>query len=279
MHEKPALLMVLLCAAFSAAQTSISGNLDGKTLDSTGNPYTVEADIIVSKAKTLIINEGCVLLFKPFTGLTVKGDLSVTGTPAHPVVFTSINDSLYNKASTQAANAFDWNGIMVSWEAGSVTFKSPCVRYSTYGIKSQKPDITITQGIFKQNGQFHLTIKDKIMPVPETEPYSYAGEQPKPTVVLVPAATRPPISHTKKIVRYSLLGVGIVGTGLGIVLSVNANSAHSNWMHIENEVNPLPPPGEYARRQSKFNGLFAGAIITDILGGGGLIGFGATFVF
>ena len=278
MRKTRSLSLILAVASIAAAQTSISGNLGGMTLDPNGNPFIVEKEITVPKGKTLTIKEGTILLFKPFTGLTVYGNCSVLGSPANPVVFTSINDSVFNKMSTQEVSAFDWNGIVVGRESGDVLFKYVNVRYATNGIKSQNPDIMIQQGVFKENGQFHLRINDKIEPVEDNEPFSF-NENKKIDTPAAAAPAKPAQRRTIKIVRYSLLGAGAAAGVAGIILSTDASGKYSHWKDIETETDPLPPRGEYEKRQKAFNAAFAGAIITDIISGLGLAGFGVTFLF
>lgn len=270
-------LILAVCAAAACAQTPINGNAGGMTLDSSGSPFVVEKELTVPRGKTLTVKEGCVLLFKQFAGLTIKGNCFVNGTPAHPVVFTSINDSVYNKTSTQESNPFDWNGITVTGESSDVLFKYVNVRYSTFGIKSQNPDMMILQGLFAQNGQFHFTVNDKIQTIAENQPFSYnenrkIPEQPAP-------AAKAPLSRQRKILRFGLLGAGAAGAITGIILSANAASKYSHWKDISSQTNPLPPPGEYEKRRDAFHGALTGAIITDIIGVLGLAGFGLTFVF
>lgn len=261
--------------AVAGAQTTISGNIGDMVLDSSGNPFIVEKDITVPKGKSFTIKEGCALLFKPFTGLIIQGNCSANGTKEHPVIFTSINDSIYNKTSTQPANAFDWNGITVAKGSGNAAFNFIDVRFSVYGIKSQNPDILILQSTFKQNGQFHFTINEKIQTVQDNQPFSYNENRQTKTK----SPVKPERSHGFRIVRYSLLGVGAAGSIAGIIMSINASSNYSNWKHIEQETNPLPPPGEYEKRRDKFHSAFTGALILDILGGLSLGGFGVTFLF
>ena len=203
----------------------------------------------------------------------------MNGTQEHPVVFTSINDSTYNKASTQASNTFDWNGISVDKESRDVRFNYVTVCFSTYGIKSQNPGIMISQGVFKQNGQFHFTVNDKIEAVQDGQPFSYNenGERLK-AAVSGPSSQQKPFFHQKG-VRIGLLGVGGAGAIAGAILSINAAQKYSHWKDIENETNPLPPVGEYEKRQDAYTSAFTGALITDIIAGLALGGFGLTFVF
>ena len=280
-------LLLAAYAATVAAQTTLSGPLSGMILDSTGNPFIVEKEIVVPKGKSLTINPGCILLFKPFSGLTVNGNCSVLGTSEHPVVFTSANDSAYNKASTQPPNPFDWNGIVVARESGEVVFNYVKVRFSVFGIKSQNPDILISQGIFKQNGQFHFTVNDQIESVQDDLPFSYKGQhaaaavpQPQASAHPLVKKSKPSISPTRAIVRYSLLGVGVAGSVVGMILSLSANTKYSDLKELADvKAHGLPAPGVFPNKRDSYNATKNGAIITDLLGGLGFIGFGLTFVF
>jgi hypothetical protein len=181
--------------------------------------------------------------------------------------------------STQEVSAFDWNCIVVGRESGDVLFKYVNVRYATNGIKSQNPDIMIQQGVFKENGQFHLRINDKIEPVADNQPFSFNENKKIETSAAAPTAAKGEKPRTFKIVRYSLLGVGAAAGVVGIVLSTDASGKYSRWKDIETETDPLPPRDEYEKRQKAFNSAFAGAVITDVISGIGLAGFGVTFAF
>ncbi|MBN2038391.1 MAG: hypothetical protein JW768_16745 [Chitinispirillaceae bacterium] len=271
---------ILTIAAFIAsayAQTTISGDLGNMTLDSAGNPFIVEKDITVPRGKSLTIKEGCALIFKQFTGLTILGGCTVDGTKEHPVVFTSINDAIYNKTTAQEAGAFDWNGITVQKKSGPVVLNCIDVRYSVYGIKSQNPGIVIRQSTFNQNGQFHFTVNEKIQPVQENQPYSYNDSPQAQTADATPAKTEKP--GNIKIIRYGLLGVGSAAAIAGAVMSIKAAGAYSDWKDIENKLPADIQPGEYEKLQDDYNGAFTWALILDILGGLGLAGFGVTFAF
>jgi hypothetical protein len=148
-------------------------------LDESGNPFIVEQDIIVPNGQKVTIKEGCIFLFNPFTGLQVLGELKVDGTQDKPVIFTSIYDT-YNKESPQLPNPFDWNGVLVARESGTVNFTNFELQYSVYGIKSQNPGIKIQNGVFKQNGQFHFTLMDKIQFVQDNISYSFNQQDADP---------------------------------------------------------------------------------------------------
>jgi hypothetical protein len=219
------LMVVLVFASFIIAETRIKGDLTGMNLDESGNPFIVEQDIIVPNGQKVVIKEGCIFLFNPFTGLQVLGELKVEGTQEKPVIFTSIYDS-YNKESPQLPNPFDWNGVLVARESGTVTFSNFELLYSVYGIKSQNPGIKIQNGIFKQNGQFHFTLMDKIQFVQDNISYSFnqqdadlgtgdeAGKG-NGKGGSKPDAKSP--SNGVKVFRFTSLGVGAAGLLVGAV--------------------------------------------------------------
>jgi hypothetical protein len=170
----------------SYSETLIKGDIKAVILDSSGNPFIVESDIVINQNEKVIIKPGCVFLFKQFTSLDVFGSLFVEGTEDKPVIFTSINDKDYNKEVKLLPNAFDWNGINIAQQSDTVTLSNFKLMYSVYGIKSTNENIRIKNGIFKVNGQFHLTINNKIHYVVDNEPYSFNIEEKKDISVAEP---------------------------------------------------------------------------------------------
>ncbi len=279
MHTFRKLLLLLFWTSAVPAETHITGDITGMTFEAGGNPYIVEQDILIPAGNRAVIKEGCIFLFKPFTGLTVHGHLLVDGTPERPVVFTSINDGEFNSAGEQLPNPFDWNGILVGRESGTVSLKNFSLRFSVYGIKSQNTNIQIENGLFKQNGQFHFTINDKIQFVQDNIPYSYSPteEMPitdkrKPTDETKKPPEKTGATKTVKIIRYSCLGIGIGGAITGIAFGINTSVVYSEWKS-----------GNYKKpylemRRSYFKNL-TGTIIGASLGVLGFTGFGITFRF
>ena len=157
------------------AQTTLSGTIGGMTLDSTGNPYLIIDNLTVPSGKSLRINAGCVLLFKPFTGVVVEGSIEVLGTGESPVAFTSENDSRYNLQSSEAASPFDWNGIHITRDSDEAWFCNTLIAYSVYGLKSESRQVRLENGVFYQNGQFHFTIRDRIGRIPDLWPFFCRG--------------------------------------------------------------------------------------------------------
>jgi len=166
---------IIIMACFSAfSQTTISGDISGMTFRPSGNPWVVKENIFIESGNKTVIKSGCVFLFKPFTGIIVQGSLEVDGQPEMPVVFSSINDTLYNnEASVQNPEPFDWNGIIIEKTAENIKMAGFVLSYSVYGLKSKKDNIVLDRGIFRQNGQFHFTINDKIRNVISNVPFNY----------------------------------------------------------------------------------------------------------
>jgi hypothetical protein len=162
--------VVLFCQTSKSASI-LNSDISSIDFDSTENPYIFENEIVIPKDKEVRIKEGCVLLFKPFTQLTIHGSLIVEGTAQHPVIFSSVYEKKYNPDSKQLPNAFDWNGIVVN-EAGKINFKNFEIKYSVFGIRSQTYRAYLTNGIFSNNGQFNFTINDEIQDVVNNIPYT-----------------------------------------------------------------------------------------------------------
>ncbi|MBN1576115.1 MAG: hypothetical protein JW913_06165 [Chitinispirillaceae bacterium] len=280
---RKSLLFSLIIAAVLSAETHITGDITGMTFESGGNPFIVEQDILIPAGNKAVIKEGCVFLFKPFTGLAVHGHLLVDGTQEQPVIFTSINDGEYNTTSEQLPNPFDWNGILVSRESGTVSLKNFCLRFSVYGIKSQNTNIQIDNGLFRQNGQFHFTINDKIQFVQDNLAYSYSGAgesaatPDKPVVPDKPGqpGNKKESTKTVKIIRYSCLGAGIAGTVVGVVYGIKTGIHYTAW----NEKSKSGQTYDDNKERSTFWSNVTGTIIGSSFGVLGLGGFGITFLF
>jgi hypothetical protein len=289
--------LLLSAASTCAAETHIAGDIHAMALDETGNPYIVEQDIFVPTGKKATIKEGCVLLFKSFTGLRVEGQLSVEGTTAKPVVFTSINDGDHNPQSEQLPNSFDWNGILIVREAVGASLKNFQLKYSVYGVKAQNSNIEIANGTFYQNGQFHFTVNDKIQYVQDNQLYSYnASSAPQVTAPSgqgTPAATtnaatkeKAPKQATKgkKVLRFACLGVGVAGVAAGATfaaLYVSDKSVYDKYS-TRVEAGQILTSSEAAEMDKKRNAFPTEGTVSWIAGAVGvlgLVGFGITFAF
>lgn len=279
------LLLIVSVAAFSVfAETRIKGDLTGMNLDESGNPYIVEQDIIVPDGQKVVIKEGCVFLFSPFTGLQVLGELKVEGAQDNPVVFTSIYDNQYNQESPQLPNPFDWNGLLVTRESGNVTINNFQLQYSVYGIKSQNPGIKIQNGIFKQNGQFHFTVMDKIQFVQDNISYSFNQQELDPGTGDLkndkPKGSKggnKSSSKGVKIFRFVSLGVGAAGLVTGVFFGAQLPDAYDA---VENEAHPEDNrANSYSNKVNEFNKKIAGTVIGGSVFVLGMTGFAISYAF
>jgi hypothetical protein len=272
------ILLVVLFVFSIFAETRIKDDLTGMNLDESGNPFIVEQDIIVPNGQKVVIKEGCIFLFNPFTGLQVLGELNVQGAQNKPVVFTSIYDNNYNQESPQLPNPFDWNGILVARESGTVNLTNFELQYSVYGIKSQNPGIKIKNGVFKQNGQFHFTIMDKIQFVQDNIPFTFNQHDVDPGTGNTETGKSDEkqgkkTSKNVKIFRYVSLGIGAAGLLTGVAF---AAQMPRDWDDMET-ANKLD--NQYRVAEKSFNKHVIGASI----GGGffviGMACFGFSFTF
>jgi|WetSurMetagenome_2_1015567.scaffolds.fasta_scaffold00572_5 hypothetical protein len=285
-------LLFVLTAVFlvpASAETHLSGDIKSAVLDSSGNPYIVDQDVVVPSGKKLLIKEGCVFLFKGFTGLNVSGQMHVAGSSKRPVIFTSVNDGDYNPKSDQLPNPFDWNGILVAKESQGALLENFQLRYSVYGVKSQTTNVSIQNGVFRQNGQFHFTINEKIQYVQDNIPFSYSGgaaEAEKPSVSASGETGVKPSTQAKKskqspvVFRYTSLGVGLVGIAAGSIMLIPWNDTKKE-LNLSNfaEKYPLDPDAKWKELNGNLTGWGAGSIASYTLGLLGLVGFGISFAF
>ena len=271
------------------ASTQLGGEIEQTVITSSDNPYIVDQDVLIPDGKTFTIDEGCVLLFKPFTGLVVRGKLLIEGSPSNPVVLTSINDNHYNDKAEMLPNPFDWNGILIHQTADGAVIKNCVISFSVYGVKSQTARLDIESGTFRQNGQFSCTVNDKILPVVDNIQFSW---KPPPSDSSVIASTdsttkkkRDNANRTRRIIRYGGLGVGLVGAGVGTVFLVKDLQSRRIIQEYEeaSKAGKDPPPGSTLKDAEKAYDTYptqeAVAIVSYILGGLGLIGFTLTFIF
>lgn len=91
------------------------------TLQASNIPYIFK-DFTIQKGATLTIFGTSVVKFHPGTGLTVEGNLNVSGALSGSVTFTSLKDDLMydsngDKDASKPASG-DWNGILFTNEGG-----------------------------------------------------------------------------------------------------------------------------------------------------------------
>lgn len=247
------ILVVLFCIS-TYSQTTITGDISGMTFKPSGNPWIVKENVFVENGSKTVIKPGCVFLFKPFTGIIVQGSFEVERQSENPVVFTSINDSLYNEASAQKAEPFDWNGITIEKTAETVKMADFILSYSVFGIKSKRENIVLERGTFKCNGQFNFTINEKIQDAPSNAPFTYnSSEKPKTPKPTIPPKWAKP------------LGVGTIVTGTAL-LGATGYFLYSAFQYDKDYENSAADD-DINYYTNKRHDALQNALITGIIGG------------
>jgi len=257
-----------VCLSTGHARTEISGSVSEMTITADGNPFIVKENLIIPKNGHVTITKGCSLFFKPFTGIIVEGSLSIEGTPEERVMFTSINDSLSQEKTTQPANPFDWNGILITQHAQNISLKNFIIKYSVFGLKSQNANMTIDNGIFNGNGQFNCTVNDKILPVVDNLSFHYQNEQ---------HGDAPPKKDLTKETNW-LFPVAIVTTAVGVgALGFMAYflAQRSNYISLYNNAQSQSARADYFDKQKAHS---RNAMISGIPGGILLVAGGVMFI-
>lgn len=255
--NKIILPIILLLVSISFSQTPISGSIGGMTFKASGNPWLVSGNVFVESESKTVVEPGCVFLFKPYTGMVIAGTFIVDGEKDKPVIFTSINDSLYSETAAKMPEPFDWNGIIVENEAVEVSFSYFRLSYSVYGIKSKISNLSIKDGIFGQNGQFHFTINEKIQGVESNLPFDYN--------VSSAEKIKTPKKRVKKGTWIKPAGIGTITAGT-VLLGTMGYFIYSSADYDRKYNNT----GDYDESQhylTKRDGAVKNAIITGIIGG------------
>lgn len=223
------IIILLLQYAVAVAETILGGQIGNMTLTEDNSPYIITKDLTVPEKKSLTIKQGTVLLFHNFTSLNVEGSLLVEGKTEKPIIFTSINDNQYNTKTDTSAAPFDWNGIFIASGSDKVNLSYFEISFTVYGLKCQNPHISVKQGKFKQNGQFHFTINGQIQMVTEGIPFNYSDiaennqKQQKRGIL-------------KKALPAALCITGIL-TGTGAVISFKKkNKANSEYLEADDQI-------------------------------------------
>lgn len=147
-------------------------------LDKLTNTYNVDSTIEVSPSDTLFVQKGVVVAFSPLTGIELKGTLQAIGDASHEILFTS-------KVSLKGqGQSYDWRGIQL-YSTSSIELKHVRFYYSSTGITSCCDNVIVDHVTFRQNGKWEIMIGNRVLDVPENEPFSYRPITTNPQLVTV----------------------------------------------------------------------------------------------
>lgn len=171
------IIQVTVCINLSA-KTHTGGTLGNKVFDPSGNPYIIDSTIIVPEKTIWVIKAGTIIQFDPnkYSSIDIYGQFYVEGTADNPVVFTSINDTAFNKLAKQPPY-YDWNGITIHENSGTISLQHFLFRHSLYGIRCENlsKNVAIKNGIFNDNGS-NIEIGDSIPIMLDGDLFSYKPE-------------------------------------------------------------------------------------------------------
>ncbi|MBD3393859.1 MAG: hypothetical protein GF418_17140 [Chitinivibrionales bacterium] len=203
---------------------TLAGDLPNVVVAS-DQPYLVAGDIYVPTGKSVTIEPGAVLLFVNFTGLQIQGRLVAKGTGDNPVVFTSENDTEYNRHESPDPAPYDWNGVYIHKDAIGTEMEHCIVQYSVDGLVSETRFVRLAPCVFRHNGRANLTIEGVEHDVGEG-PYEYSLSVKDAKLDGVPLSVlSDPLAPRRNILRYSGLALAVGGAALGVVFASNFNAA------------------------------------------------------
>lgn len=162
-------LAVLLLVGVNGSALSIGGAVSNVILTKSQNPIFVEKTIVVPRGDSLVIGEGCRLIFRMFTGIQVHGKLIINGTAVNTVCLTSQYDSLSPEKSDVQPNPGDWNGIEGSESTEFIRATYCEIRYPVVGILLPKEVLGLASCKFSMSEKNNVIIDGRTIPVPSDE--------------------------------------------------------------------------------------------------------------
>lgn len=227
------------------------------------------APVTIEVGDTLRITPGAELLFTDTIGITVKGHLQAIGTKELPIAFASVADTTEN-----GGTPFDWHGIEIT-ATGSAELAYSLITNATTGITAESAhSLTLEKCIFKNNGQWNLSIAGDMQDVPEGEPYTYTAPViPTPEELAAAAAldaTAAPTSgkpprDTKRTWRRALYGAGAaaaIGGGVSFLIAHKAQRDYDAYVPGNSEFDTATPQ----ERQKHFEQLHRDNTTAQVIG-------------
>ena len=286
-------------SAQGGAFDTLTGQL-GESVKKKESPYLVTGDIEVPPGATAVIEPGTIFLFKNFTTLHIHGTLLSRGTKEQPIVFSSENDTAYNRHSSLTPAAYDWNGITVYENSNGTSFRHCNIKYSLYGINSLTKSISIETCSFIQIGKVDLTIEgskyenlssdfvfNASAPDTSTKPPLIVTQKSEPAPAVkpaVPVAAPPRKSNLRFVLRYS--GISLFGAGAALFIwqtqkYFNAAAEFDRLNDTGNPANTMNPniDKDWQAAKNRKNNSLASMITGGAVALLGAADFGISFLF
>jgi hypothetical protein len=276
---------------------SIKGKFS--SIDTTpGIRYLIEDTLEIPTGTHINLPPGTVFLFADEKPLNIRGSLTANGTDSAPVVFSSVNDSVYNKNAEGQATLFSWAGIWVGGGSESVILRNTIIRFADRPFVSQSASIRLENVKFTNTNLDTIFINDQVFSPIRNHVFYFPPPQPPPPKKTDTGQSMPPpddhqVTNDKPWwktlkVRLAVGGTGGLalcsGAGFLIHSAIKNNEAEKKWeeselarQHHSEQWGPLGRASNEAREASKKS--FQTGVITSIIGVVFMSGFGLTFVF
>lgn len=227
----------------SASSVRISGDLSIYRLEP-NTRYLVDEDLVIPPGKNVHLPSGVVLLFSDNTGLTVHGSFSAGGTDSSLIIFTSMNDTSYNRKAKDLATPFSWTGIRISDTAETVVLRNVLIQYANSPLVSEASDIRLEQIRRARTMQPYFSINGRKMEVNAMQPFYFppppppeqkedglvnvSRDEPKFPEDAIPNSDSPPWWKSRG-TRLTLTGVGAATLCAGAAFLINSAVTNSQY--------------------------------------------------
>lgn len=274
---------------------SIKGKIS--TIDTTpGMRYLIEDTLEIPAGTHVDFPPGTVFLFADEKPLNINGSLTAQGTDSAPVVFSSVNDSLYSKNPESQASPYSWAGIRVGGGSDSVLLRNTIIRYADTPFASRSAYIRLEYVKFISTGLNKFVLQDQEHQVTMGQVFCFPPPQPPPPKKTDTGQSMPPpddhqVTNEKPWwktfkVRLALGGTGGLalcgGAGFLIHSAIKDNEAKKHYGEYEHAASSEQWRSSYDAYKEDYNASkksFQTGVITSIIGVVFMSGFGLTFVF
>ncbi|MCB2221754.1 MAG: hypothetical protein KQI35_15270 [Bacteroidetes bacterium] len=159
--KKIYLLSCLLIFGLSLfSQTQITGGMVSGTWNKSGNPYLIENTITLDYGQTLVIEEGCEIIFNPSVEFLINGTLMAEGITSDSIHFTSTTGWW---SGLQIVGLWEYNHsvldhcIIDNAETGLLTFYTGSVTITNSSVRNNGIGILIQHSSAYMN---HIDVQD-----------------------------------------------------------------------------------------------------------------------
>jgi hypothetical protein len=218
------------------------------------------------------------------------------GTPENPVKLTSYRDI----PQVRKAQAFDWNGIKIMPGATGIRCINTRVGYSTFGLEIQSAEtpVTLSRVSFYENGYTNCSRNGKLLsgndttalsfvypdvPAVESKPIKATKKKPvkkKSEQVSNVKSQKPEHVRVKPAVHKARMVLGLTTGIAGVATVAGLFAAQNYYSKYDAARDPdLYTPAQVKTYKDKCDGYKRMSVVSAILTGAAVAGFGVTLFF